>query len=220
MLLDKLIAQLAPHECLCCATEGSLLCSACLTMLSPAPSACYRCQRLTESGETCQSCCASSPLFAVRAATVYEGMAKDLVWKLKFDGAQAAAEEMANMLSRSVPRHTDVLLVPVSTATTRVRQRGYDQAKLIARALARQTGAQYLPALRRSGQSHQVGATRAQRIQQLKDAYRVAKPGAIKNQHIVLIDDVLTTGATLEAAAAVLRTAGAKRVSALVFARA
>ena len=189
-------------------------------MLKPVPMACYRCRKLSDTAKTCPACRSSSDLFSVHAATVYEGLAKDLVWQLKFQGAQAAAEEMADMLRRFVPNHPDFVIVPVPTATSRIRRRGYDQAALIARSLADKTGVQYAPALRRSGQHHQVGSSRTERIQQLKSAYRVARPTDIANKHVLLVDDVLTTGATLEAAAKAMRAAGAKRVSGLVFARA
>lgn len=220
MLLDKLLAQVAPHECLGCSTEGKLLCEDCLPQIRRVPLACYHCRRLSDSAKTCVSCRLHTDLFAVRAAAVYEGLAKDLVWQLKFQGAQAAAQEMAVLLAPFVPQRTDIVIVPVPTATSRVRQRGYDQATLIAEHLARQTGATYASALRRSGQHHQVGSNRTQRIQQLRQAYRIISASAITDKHVLLIDDVLTTGATLEAAARVIKAAGAKHVSGLVFARA
>jgi ComF family protein len=151
---------------------------------------------------------------------VYKAIAKDLVWNLKFQGTQAAASEIAERLAKFVPRSPGFVIIPVPTATSRVRQRGYDQANLIARELARKTGVAYSPALRRSGQFHQLGSSRKRRISQLQDAYRVAKPLDVKAMHVILIDDVLTTGSTLEAAAKVIKAAGAERISGLVFARA
>ena len=106
------------------------------------------------------------------------------------------------------------------TATSRVRQRGYDQAKLLARALARQAGLPYLDCLARVGQTHQVGATREQRLRQLQAAFRVRRPNAVRSAYLLLVDDVSTTGATLELAATILKSAGARRVDAIVFAQA
>jgi ComF family protein len=151
---------------------------------------------------------------------MYKAITKDLVWLLKFQGAQAAAAEIARQLAKFIPPLQGYVIVPVPTATSRVRQRGYDQANLIARELARITKAPYSPALRRSGQVRQRGASRDQRSSQLQGAYRVAKTSTIQGKHVILIDDVFTTGSTLEAAAKVAKAAGAHRVSGLVFARA
>jgi ComF family protein len=220
MLIDKLLSHIAPHDCLNCSAEGALLCADCTHLLTPVPAACYRCRRLSDTAKTCDSCRNHSELFAVKVATRYHGLAKDLVWQLKFQGAQAAAREIAEQLVGSLPQLEGFVIVPVATATSRIRQRGYDQATLIARALAARTGLPYVAALRRSGQHHQLGSGRQQRLSQLQEAYRVVRPLALKDQHVILIDDVLTTGATLEAAAKAIKAAGAKRVSGLVFARA
>ena len=114
------------------------------------------------------------------------------------------------------PQGRHWLVVPIPTATTRVRQRGYDQAKLLARAIARQTGLRYTNCLVRQGQAHQVGASRQARHNQLEGALRVKK--TVQGVCIILVDDVTTTGATLEAAASVLRQAGAQQIEALTFA--
>lgn len=220
MLIDKLLAHIAPHDCLNCGTEGALLCTDCTHLLAPLPAACYRCRKLSDTAKTCDSCRHQSELFAVKVATRYQGVAKDLVWQLKFQGAQAAAREIADQLAGLVPHLEGFVIVPVATATSRIRQRGYDQATLIARALAARTGLPYAAALRRSGQHHQLGSGRQQRLSQLQHAYRVVRPMSLKDQHVILIDDVLTTGATLEAAAKAIKAAGANRVSGLVFARA
>ncbi|MFO0781973.1 MAG: phosphoribosyltransferase family protein [Candidatus Saccharimonadales bacterium] len=146
-------------------------------------------------------------------------MAKSLVGRLKFYGAQSAAKEIAKLLStHALPE--GCIVVPVPTATSRARQRGYDQAKRIARDFARHNNLPYLDCLARIGQSHQVGARRSQRIKQLRNAYRVKSGMRVKGIEIILIDDVLTTGATLEAAAACLKASGAKRICAQTFTQA
>jgi ComF family protein len=114
----------------------------------------------------------------------------------------------------------ECLLVPVPTATDHVRQRSYDQAKLLARALSRLSGLRYADCLRRLGQTHQVGASRRQRLIQLRTLFYIKKPRQVRGAKILLIDDVVTTGATLEAAADVLTMAGAKEVGAITFAQA
>lgn len=151
---------------------------------------------------------------------MYEGVAKSLVWRLKFGSARAASGEMAKMIADKYNLSASTLLVPVPTATSRKRLRGYDQAQLLAREIARIERVPYHNGLRRLGQHKQVGASRRQRLTQLDSAFRVSGKSLLKGAHIVLIDDVVTTGATLEAAAKTLKAAGAKRVEAIVFAQA
>ncbi|MCA9324597.1 ComF family protein [Candidatus Saccharibacteria bacterium] len=114
----------------------------------------------------------------------------------------------------------DAVVIHVPTATSRVRQRGFDQASLLARRLARSTPLTHIGALARRGQERQVGSGRKERFEHLLSAFWVQRPELVAGKHIILIDDVITTGATLEAAASVLRKAGAKRVDAVVFAQA
>ena len=150
----------------------------------------------------------------------YDNDAKVLIAKLKYDGAQSAAVEMAKLLSQRSIFSDESIIVPVPTATSRVRRRGYDQAKLIARGLAKQNRLPYLDCLRRIGQTHQIGANRHKRLKQLNNSYRLKAINSVVDMHIVLVDDVSTTGATLEAAAICLIQASAKRVEAIVFAQA
>lgn len=213
-----MLGVIAPHECVGCLAEGALLCANCRTGLAPVLSSCYRCQAITDDFRTCTHCRAA-PLKAVAVVTTYTDIAKDLVWRLKFERARAAAGDIAQ--SMHLPAHTaETLLVHIPTATNRVRQRGYDQARLIAHHLACRYALQTAPALARLGQQRQVGMKRQTRQQQLQQAFCVPRPASVAGKHIILIDDVLTTGATLEAAAAALKQAGARRVDAAVFARA
>jgi ComF family protein len=161
---------------------------------------------------------------------VYDGIAKTLIWKLKFERARSAGVEIGMMLAplakelanaEAAKKHpANTIVVHVPTATVRVRLRGYDQAAIIAREVAHSAGLRYSPLLARAGRQMQRGASRAQRKEQLQLAFRVRRPHLVKNAHIILVDDVITTGATLEAAAATLKAAGAKKVEAVTFAQA
>lgn len=218
-MIETIISWYAPHLCLGCDEEGSLLCEECAQALPVVADRCYRCRALSPGGNTCSSCRRSSKLYRARAVTSYEHLAKKLVGRLKFSGARAAAQTIAvAMTELDLP--SGALVVHVPTATGRVRLRGYDQAALIAKRLAYFTGADYRPCLQRIGQHRQVGASRAQRLAQMQQSFEVFTGADVAGRYIVLIDDVMTTGATLEAAAAVLHAAGAKRVEAIVFARA
>jgi ComF family protein len=222
MLLTPLLSLLAPHECLGCNAEGMLICNDCKPQMIAAEPRCYSCHQYSPLFNTCASCRDRSPLLAVHAAVRYEGIAKDLIWKLKFGRARAAADEIAAILAErtSFSSPSQIIVTHVPTATTRVRQRGYDQAALIAKAFAARTGVAYRPLLLREGKHKQVGATRSVRAQQLRESFHPVHTKHIRDSHIILIDDVVTTGATLEAAAQTLQVAGAGRIEAIVFAQA
>lgn len=222
MLLTPLLSVLAPHECLGCGSEGMLLCADCRRSLPQAEPRCYNCGRPDPMFRTCEACRPPSALHAVHAYTRYDSLAKDLLWKLKFGRAGTAAAEIGDMLAAQTAfaRPASIVITHVPTATARVRQRGYDQASLIAKVLARKHRTAYVPLLIRHGKHEQVGASRAVRTSQLREAFHPIRQQYIKGAHIILIDDVVTTGATLQAAATALESAGAARVEAIVFAQA
>ena len=216
-MIERLLSLIAPHECLGCNAEGAVLCAACGNGLPAAVSRCYRCGRATPAFRTCASCKAS-PLHSVRPCTTYEGLAKAVLWRLKFERARAAAADLAPLLTMPSPSGRELLIVSVPTATSRVRQRGYDQSQLLAQQLSALQRVPYVPLLARLGQQRQVGTSGATRRRQLHGVFRVTRPTLVAKKHIVLVDDVVTSGATLEAAAAELKHAGAWRVDAVTVA--
>lgn len=217
-IVERLLSLIAPHYCRQCGTEGTLLCPSCSTLLQSVPSRCYRCHRVTKDFRTCTKCCNKSKLYAMHANTRYAGVAKDVIYALKFERAQAAARDIALAVATSLPSGLEVIITHIPTAPSRVRLRGYDQAALIARELSRLTALPYAPLLARKNDTRQVGQKRASRQAQMQDAFRALHTPALQGRHIMLVDDVLTTGATCEAAARVLKATGARRVSAVVFA--
>jgi ComF family protein len=220
-LVEKLIALYAPHLCVGCNAEGYILCPDCRSQNALPVPRCYHCHEPSRLGRTCRTCRLDSPLVSVNAATTYDGYAKDVLWSLKFGRAQAAASIIAAMMAECYGEllRPDTLIMPVPTATKRVRNRGYDQALLIARAFAERSNCRYAPLLVRHGAQEQKQADRQQRHSQLQGAFSLRQPDRIHDARILLVDDVLTTGATLEEAALTLRNAGARVVGGLVFAR-
>lgn len=157
----------------------------------------------------------------VFAPLAYEGPARALVRALKFRGATLAAGAMAAQIATAAP--PGVLdrgaLVPVPLHPRRLRQRGFNQAERLAAALAERTGLRVCDCLRRGGASRtQVGRDRAERLAGASGTVAVA-PGAEVPRRAVLVDDVVTTGATLAACAVPLLAAGASDVGAVAYAR-
>lgn len=219
-VLEQIIGVVAPHNCLVCGAEGRPICRWCFYEACPAlPARCYKCYAATPDSAVCAKCRRTSPLKHVWVRTDYDGYARRLVHALKFERMQAVAPILAEYCKETLPYQENILIVPVPTASSRRRLRGYDQSKLIARSLAARTKYKYQPLLGRLGQTRQVGTKRAERASQLEGAFWVTRPEAASGAHILLIDDVLTTGATIEAAARTLKKAGAKTINAFVFAQ-
>jgi ComF family protein len=221
--IDGLIDKIVPHICLGCGAEGDLLCPVCREKLQLSTPNCFRCRQLSPVWSTCAACQEHTALQSVIPATIYDGHAKDIIWRLKSNGAQSAAKTMATImvesLQSSLALTKNSLLIPIPTASSRVRQRGYDQTNLLTRQLARQLRVAWAPCLVRSGQAHQVGASKEARQAQLRDAYWLQRPKLISACDIILVDDVVTTGASLEAATRVVETASPRTVRAVTFAQ-
>jgi ComF family protein len=158
------------------------------------------------------------------AAFVHEGAMRRALQRLKYGGAARLAESLADL---SGPAFSDLLdliggravLVPVPVHPDRLRQRGYNQAALIAAHLADRTGLPMVESLVRTRPTtRQHGLGRAARLHNLRGAFGPRYPPPM-GRTAVLVDDILTTSATLEACAEVLRAGGAQRVLGFTVAR-
>lgn len=219
-ILDEIVGLFAPHDCLVCQREGAILCDWCIWDACPSVSSrCYRCKNVSIDFAVCNVCQKQSKLSRVWVRTDYAYHARELVHIMKFGRAQSACKTIAKLINDTLPFLDDYIITYIPTATTRARQRGYDHARLMAAALARARTLPCYGLLARLGQSRQVGAKKAYRTKQLKDSFWVTRPDMVKGKKILLIDDVVTTGATLEEAARMLKRAGAESVSAAVFAQ-
>ncbi len=216
--------QVFPPRCVSCGGFGSFLCARCLAAVRrAAPPRCPQCWQPTPDGSRCSRCRQRPPaLTESRAVFTYERAARDAVHALKFDGVSAVARPMAQEMARVfldwAPPVTEI--VPVPLAASRRRSRGYNQSGLLAQELARLTG---LPLRSRALERRRATAPQARlegdeaRRRNVEGAF-VAR-GLQAGAAVLLIDDVMTTGATLEACARALREGGSGPVYALTFAR-
>lgn len=171
----------------------------------------------------CAACRTSPPHYDyARSAAVYEGGLRDAVHALKFSGRRALANPLGDLafeecgVSFSGPIDA---LIPVPLARDRERERGFNQAALLARRIGQHVGVPTRSSwLTRSRPTRpQSDLSAAERRANVRDAFRASD--RVAGRHVVLVDDVLTTGATLDACARALRAAGARRIGVLTVAR-
>ena len=219
-ILEKTISVIAPHRCISCSKENNVLCDGCAaTVFGDGPEVCFLCNKPVGSSIVCTACRQQTALDHVWMAAVYEGAVKQLIRAFKFERVRAAYRPLAEAMADVVPYLDDVVVVHVPTAPDRVRQRGYDQSQLMAREIAKRRGWQYAPLLRRRSSVRQVGSTRAVRMRQAHGAFELSRSAQVGGRHVLLVDDVTTSGATLLAAAKLVAQAGAVRVDAVVAAK-
>lgn len=203
-ILQALAASFAPP-----------LCAACGRGCRPEAVLCSRCARRLGEAEPLLG---KGPPGFDRAwsSASHEGVARDLVAALKFRRLLPVADLMADRIHWLAPAQMlSGAVVPVPPAPARRRRRGFDPTGELAAALAERLEAPLAPCLRRHGGRRQVGRRRAERLAHPPRVDVVAEVP----RSVMVVDDVLTTGATLTACAQALRAAGARRVVAVTFAR-
>lgn len=191
------------------------LCAACGRSCRPGAVVCTRCARRLAAANPVRG--AGPPgLDRVWSSAPHEGVARDLVTALKFRHLLPVAGLMADRIQWLAPSELlSGAIVPVPAAPLRALRRGFDPAAELAAALAERLDAPLRPCLARRGGGRQLGRRRAERI---GHPPHIQPQGEVPRSAL-LVDDVLTTGATLSACARALRAAGAHRVVAVTFSR-
>lgn len=231
-----LLDLIFPQYCLGCDEIGTFLCKKCEARLQVVPPSCFFCKRLVPeknritTGRTCKGCQDKTAIYAFLSPFLFkDAVIRDLVYQLKYSSVRDISRVLGRLLADycdgfriKLPKDLVVMSIPLYRARRRVR--GFNQAELIARAWIENTrlipAASLLPdALERIRDTKsQVGLLREERTKNVSGVFRVRRPEAVKGKDVLLVDDVKTTGATLEEAAGALKDAGARRVWALTVA--
>lgn len=213
-----------PPVCSLCRREGSFLCEACIAGLPLADGLrCPRCWLPVAAAGACSRCTnAPLALTALRSVYRYEGDVRRLVHALKFQHQSNLCAPMAALTCRAAgPSVKADVIAYVPANGMRRRQRGFNQAELLAGRIGGELRIPVISALVRVGaqQPQERLPTAAQRWSNVANAFRVAETTQIEGKRVLLVDDVATTCATLDACARQLLSAGASEVAALTFAR-
>lgn len=215
---------LLPLRCLGCGKEGNLICpSCCETLARVRLPLCQRCGDTVSEGNLCRSCLNYSlTIDGIRSVFLFQGTVRQAILQLKYKHLKAVSTPLAQLLAeflRSQPMKGEMIL-PVPLHPKRLRERGYNQASLLAKELSEFVG---LPVaedalIRVRDAVPQARARSAlERRQNVKDAFACRQ--MLEGKQVLLIDDVCTTGATLDACATALKSAGASSVWGLTVAR-
>jgi ComF family protein len=187
---------------------------------------CVTCAEPFASGpdHRCGACLSEPPAFdRLQAAGLYEGLLLDLVVRLKYRSEERLASFLGRRMADALPTDGNFdLILPVPLHVSRLRERGFNQSVLLARRVGKWIGVKADLLLLRKDRPTPPQATLhvEERRKNLRGAFRLEDAARVRGKTVLLVDDVATTGATLNEAARVLKKAGAERVEAIVAARA
>ena len=214
---NQVLNFLFTPRCAGCNREGGYLCAVCLSEAKPLPQPYF-----PDNAGGPSACLVSSiHLSGVLACFAMEGSVRQAVHDLKYNGVRAIAPEMIALMAERV--RSSGLSVDAVTAVPlhpkRSRQRGYNQAELLGKGVAKATGLPFIAALKRAGDGPPQALTRSMQERSASVQGAFATSREIKGLRLLVVDDVCTTGATLDACAQPMMFAGATSVWGLAFAR-
>lgn len=214
-----------PKKCVNCGEFGGFVCQKCLAKIKPIETqVCPKCGKISDKGKWCSGCKGKSNLTGIIVSAQYRiGPTKEMIHYLKYNGVTELAPGLADLLidqliGEDVPE--DVIITSVPLHKKKYLERGFNQSEMIGGIVAKKLGLCYQNLLIRTKYTEsQVKLKGDKRRENLVDAFASVPRISIDNKTIMIIDDVSTTGATLEECAKVLRQNGARRVWGLVVAR-
>ena len=208
-MIDKLLEIIAPHHCSGCHETGTLLCDNCKYNIITEPfSACIVCRQVTAEDNLCRRC--NVPYQKAWCVGERSDSLQRLIGVYKFSNAKSAHRDVAELLLSRLPElPQSTVVIPVPTVTAHIRERGYDHMQLIVRYIAKKRGLVVKNAIGRRTNTKQRDASLRTRVAQAKRAFG-CDVRLQPDIPYLLIDDVVTTGATLHYCAQALHDAGAR----------
>lgn len=212
---------IAPARCVGCSSYGGWQCDACgAGVVRLKRQYCYICGVVSEAGATCARCKDLGVLDGVWVACEYsEGWIRSAIHSFKYNGNHQLVGSLSRILNQAIPDDfTGGLVVGVPSHWSRVFTRGFNQAEQLAMSVAVMRGWRFQSVLKKAAKTRpQVGLRRELRLKSVIDTIVLEK--RVTDHRVIIVDDVMTTGATLEECAKVLRKAGVSEVYGLVLAR-
>lgn len=218
-MIDALLSLIAPHRCCSCGTVGAILCESCkINILDDPYEGCVLCQKPCGRTGLCSKCKHRLPCEQIWCVGERQGALKGLLDAYKFSSSRVAALPLASLLDVClplIPPGVAVVAIPTTAKTRRVR--GFDHMGLIVAALAKQRGLTVCRPLERASSHTMHFLSRKERLRLGPSLFRLS--GTPMPKEVLLVDDIVTTGTTLKAAATLLKQAGAKKIYIAVIAR-
>lgn len=219
---------LLPNACVSCdrpvrsGGDDRLVCSLCIARLGALRGGCLRCQQPLPLSGPCRFCTHwPAALKTVRSAVWMSDESRRMIHHLKYEGYWRVGMDLADVMAHHVQKPVVGTLLPIPLGTRRARERGYNQAACLARGLAVRWGVDVDDhTLARAAETRsQTSLTPDERARNVADVFAVTKAREEPTPAVILVDDVLTTGATLASAAGTLERAGWSEIHAVTFAR-
>ncbi len=223
--INFLLDLFFPKFCLGCGAEGNYICSDCQNFISESLSVCPVCGKLSFGGETHNWCRTRYSLDGLTAIWDYEGLVKKMIWEAKiggyFDIFSEVIERFFRIIISDPPRFSSFLFFPrmentyigyVPITARKEKERGFNQAEVIADKLSRFIGIKKLPLLKKIKETgDQANLKKEERVRNVKGVFELnGKHQGTEN--VLLVDDVFTSGATMQECSRILKRAGIKKV--------
>ncbi len=232
LLKNFLLDLLFPKECLGCGSEGTYFCEECLKKIEIHKDLyCALCKKTSPAGMICENCRGTSNLRAIWVSADYNNvLLQNLIHFLKYRYVEELADTLASLAKGFLTENQiiekfnitseNTFLVPVPLHKTRQGQRGFNQSELISRKLSEHYNLQTKDLLHRNkNTASQINLKRTERQENIRDAFEIGKENFDTNKKIILIDDVVTTGSTLNECAKILNSSGFNEIYGLVIAQ-
>lgn len=223
-IFDSFVDFLFPSNATCIGCGKELfvpndryaLCPDCTRELHVIKTFCPRCGKPNEYGEVCNICLNTTTYFERNyACLIYDGLIKKLIIKFKFKDHAFLHKYLASFLMDKINSENIEfdLITAVPINKQRYRERGYNQTDLLAKELSKRTGVQYSNQIfKHENCGVQVGKNLAERVKNVEKTFFIKNNEVFKDKTVLVIDDIITTGSTLNSVAKTLKDAGAKKV--------
>ncbi|OIO46422.1 MAG: hypothetical protein AUJ28_02615 [Parcubacteria group bacterium CG1_02_37_51] len=225
-IIKAILDFIFPTQCLNCQTPGQYLCPTCLAQVKlRCQRQCPLCNQEQQDTAICQNCRSQTRLDNIIICADYENeILQNTIHAFKYNNVKSLSAPLAQLMIRTYQLTTPLanpLIIPTPLHRKRELERGFNQSELLAKVFAQKFNCQINTKIlyRQKNNSHQADLNKKERLVNIKDCFVIKDAEQIKNKNIILIDDVITTGATLNEQAKLLQAAGAKKIWAIVLAK-